>query len=62
MKPYQLTSRVLAVLEILQSRRRIMGAEIAERLEVSPRTARTYVETLRELGVPVEGEGSRGGA
>lgn len=63
MEPYRPTSRVLAVLEMLQqSRRRITGAEIAERLEVSPRTARRYVETLRELGVPVEGERGRGGA
>jgi predicted DNA-binding transcriptional regulator YafY len=62
MEPYRPTSRVLAVLEMLQSRRRITGAEIAERLEVSARTARRYVETLRELGVPVEGERGRGGA
>ena len=62
MEPYRPTSRVLTVLELLQSRRRITGAEIAERLEVSPRTARRYVETLRELGVPVRGERGRHGA
>jgi len=62
MEPYRPTSRVLAVLEMLQARRRVTGAEIAERLEVSPRTARRYVETLRELGIPVEGERGRGGA
>lgn len=62
MEPYRPTSRVLAVLELLQSRRRITGAQIAERLEVSPRTARRYVEVLRELGIPVEGECGRGGA
>ena len=62
MEPYRPTSRVLAVLELLQSRRRITGAEIAQRLEVSPRTARRYVETLRELGIPVEGERGRDGA
>ena len=50
------------MLELLQSRRRITGVEIAERLEVSPRTARRYVETLRELGVPVRGERGRHGA
>jgi predicted DNA-binding transcriptional regulator YafY len=61
MEPYRPTSRVLAVLELLQSRRRIAGAEIAERLEVSPRTVRRYVEILRELGVPVEGERGRHG-
>jgi predicted DNA-binding transcriptional regulator YafY len=62
MEPYRPTSRVLAVLELLQSRRRITGAEIAERLEVSRRSARRYVEILRELGVPVEGERGRYGA
>lgn len=53
---------MLAVLEMLQARRRVTGAQIAERLEISPRTARRYVETLREMGVPVEGERGRGGA
>ena len=62
MDPYGPTGRVLAVLEMLQARRRVTGAEIARRLEVSPRTARRYVETLREIGVPVEGERGRGGA
>ena len=50
------------MLGLLQSRRRIAGAEIAERLEVSPRTVRRYVEILRELGVPVEGERGKYGA
>ncbi len=49
-------------MELLQSRCRLTGAEIAERLEVSPRTARRYFETLRELGIPVEGERGRAGA
>jgi predicted DNA-binding transcriptional regulator YafY len=62
MEPYRPTSRVLTVLEILQSRRRISGAEIAERLGVSRRTARRYVERLRELGIPVEAERGRYGA
>ena len=62
MEPYRPTGRVLTVLEMLQARRRVTGAEIAGRLEVSPRTARRYVETLREMGVPVEGERGRGGA
>jgi predicted DNA-binding transcriptional regulator YafY len=62
MEPYRPTSRVLTVLELLQSRRGITGVEIAERLEVSSRTARRYVETLRELGVPVVGKRGRHGA
>lgn len=59
MEQYRPTGRVLAVLEMLQARRRVTGAEIARRLEVSPRTARRYVETLRELGVPWRARGAR---
>jgi predicted DNA-binding transcriptional regulator YafY len=38
------------------------GAEIARRLEVDRRTVRRYVETLREMGIPVEGERGKHGA
>ena len=55
------TARVLTVLELLQARR-MTGAELARRLEVDGRTARRYVETLREMGIPVEGERGRYGA
>ncbi len=54
--------QVLAVLELLQAWSRISGTQIAERLEVSPRTVRRYVEILQELGVPVDGERGRHGA
>ena len=50
---YHPTTRVLTVLELLQSRSRLSGAELAERLEVDRRTVRRYVSTLQELGVPV---------
>ena len=46
------TTRVLTVLELLQSRHRVTGAEIAERLEVHIRTVRRYVAMLEELGIP----------
>src|SRR5262245_42651045 len=59
---YHPTTRVLAVLELLQARGRITGAELAQRLEVDVRTARRYVETLQDLGIPVEGERGRYGA
>src|ERR1051326_4214191 len=55
------TTRVLTVLELLQSRSRMSGAELAERLDVDPRTVRRYVSTLQELGVPVESEAGRYG-
>ena len=55
------TTRVLAVLEILQSRGRLTGAELAERLEVDLRTVRRYITILQDLGIPVEGERGRAG-
>ncbi|MBD0320791.1 MAG: YafY family transcriptional regulator, partial [Gemmatimonadetes bacterium] len=59
---YRPTTRVLAVLELLQSHGRMTGAELARRLEVDPRTARRYIETLQDLGIPVEADRGRYGA
>lgn len=47
-------TRTLRLLSLLQSRRYWAGAELAARLEVSPRTLRRDVDRLRELGYPVE--------
>ena len=55
------TTRVLTVLELLQSHSRLSGAELADRLEVDRRTVRRYVSALQELGVPVESEPGRYG-
>src|SRR5215813_8883347 len=55
------TTRVLTVLELLQSRARLSGTELADRLDVDPRTVRRYVSALQELGVPVESEPGRYG-
>ena len=55
------TTRVLTVLELLQSRSRLSGAELADRLEVDRRTVRRYVSALQDLGVPVESEAGRYG-
>jgi predicted DNA-binding transcriptional regulator YafY len=59
---YHPTTRVLAVLELLQTHGRMSGAEIAERLEVDVRTARRYIEMLQDLGIPVAAERGRYGA
>ncbi|HLZ59682.1 MAG TPA: YafY family protein [Ktedonosporobacter sp.] len=59
---YRPTARVLTVLELLQSHGRMTGAELARRLEVDIRTVRNYVETLLDLGIPVEAERGRYGA
>ncbi|HVB06795.1 MAG TPA: YafY family protein [Acidimicrobiales bacterium] len=48
------SSRLLRLLSLLQRRRHWGGAELAEHLEVSPRTLRRDVERLRELGYPVD--------
>ncbi len=59
---YHPTTRVLTVLELLQSRGRITGPELAERLEVNGRTARRYIGMLQDLGIPIESERGRYGA
>ncbi|MGH2558503.1 MAG: helix-turn-helix transcriptional regulator [Thermomicrobiales bacterium] len=56
------TTRVLATLEMLQARPRLSGKDLAERLEVDPRTVRRYITILQDLGVPVEAERGRYGA
>lgn len=48
------SSRMLALLSLLQVHRDWPGDELAERLEVSPRTLRRDVDRLRELGYRVE--------
>lgn len=53
---YSPTTRLLAVLELLQSHRQMSGSEIARRLEVDTRTVRRYIVTLQDMGIPVEGE------
>ena len=50
------------MLELLQARGRMSGPELARRLEVGGRTVRRYVEVLRDLGIPVEGERGRYGS
>jgi predicted DNA-binding transcriptional regulator YafY len=47
------SSRALRLLSLLQNHRFWPGAELAERLDVSPRTLRRDVDRLRELGYPV---------
>ncbi|MET9400647.1 YafY family protein [Kitasatospora sp. NPDC002965] len=54
-------SRTLALLEILQARPGLTGAELAERLEVDARTVRRYATRLVDLGIPVQAERGRYG-
>jgi predicted DNA-binding transcriptional regulator YafY len=48
------SARLLALLSLLQMRREWTGQELADRLEVGPRTIRRDVEKLRSLGYPVQ--------
>ncbi|GAB3663314.1 YafY family protein [Actinocorallia lasiicapitis] len=58
---FETSSRLLALLSLLQSRPDWPGRELAERLGVSTRTIRNDIERLRELGYPVEaGRGPTG--
>lgn len=59
---YQPTTRLLTVLELLQARGALSGAELARRLEVDRRSIRRYITMLQDLGVPIEGmRGPTGG-
>jgi predicted DNA-binding transcriptional regulator YafY len=49
----QPTTRVLALLEMLQSRAITGGAELARELAVDRRTLRRYIVTLEDLGIPI---------
>jgi predicted DNA-binding transcriptional regulator YafY len=55
------TSRVLALLNLLQTHRHWSGPELAERLRVTDRTLRRDVERLRDLGYRVESVPGAGG-
>lgn len=48
------TARALRALEILQLRPGTTAEQLAEKLGVTPRAVRRYVEILREAGIPVE--------
>jgi predicted DNA-binding transcriptional regulator YafY len=47
------SARLLRLLSLLQTPRDWTGAELADRLEVTPRTIRNDIERLRDLGYPV---------
>jgi predicted DNA-binding transcriptional regulator YafY len=55
------TTRVLAVLELLQSQGLVSGAELARRIEVDARTLRRYISALEEMGIPITTEQGRYG-
>jgi predicted DNA-binding transcriptional regulator YafY len=58
---YHPTTRLLTILELLQTHPALSGEELARRLEVEPRTVRRYILMLQELGLPIEGNRGPGG-
>jgi predicted DNA-binding transcriptional regulator YafY len=59
---YDPIMRVLMVLEILQARDHVTGAELAERLEVDLRTVQRYIVRLKDLSIPIDSSRGVGGA
>ncbi|MFE1775980.1 helix-turn-helix transcriptional regulator [Streptomyces sp. NPDC059008] len=56
------SARLLRLLSLLQAHREWSGADLAARLDVTPRTVRRDVDRLRELGYPVHSApGTAGG-
>ena len=56
------SARLLRLLTLFQSRRDWTGAELADRLGITPRTVRRDVDRLRDLGYPVHAQpGAAGG-
>ncbi|MEV0222556.1 YafY family protein [Streptomyces sp. NPDC050704] len=55
------SARLLRLLSLLQAHREWSGANLAERLGVTPRTVRRDVDRLRELGYPVNASPGTGG-
>ncbi len=56
------SARLLALLALMQSRPDWTGAELAARLDVSPRTIRNDIDRLRTLGYPVDATRGRAGS
>ncbi|MET8677484.1 YafY family protein [Streptomyces sp. NPDC004647] len=55
------SARLLRLLSLLQAHREWSGADLADRLGVTPRTVRRDVDRLRELGYPVHASPGTGG-
>ncbi|MFH9816624.1 helix-turn-helix transcriptional regulator [Streptomyces sp. NPDC017230] len=56
------SSRLLSLLSLLQTHRDWSGDDLAERLDITPRTVRRDIDRLRELGYPIRAfKGPAGG-
>lgn len=59
---YSPTTRLLTILELLQSNHHLSGSQLARRLEISVRTVRRYIVMLQDMGIPIEAEHGPDGA
>src|ERR1700691_5106715 len=60
-KVLETSARLLELLSLFQARRYWSGADLCERLEVTPRTLRRDADRLRRLGYPVHSTSGTGG-
>jgi predicted DNA-binding transcriptional regulator YafY len=58
---YNPTTRLLTILELLQTHPSLSSMELARRLEVEPRTVRRYIQMLQDMGMPIEASHGPGG-
>lgn len=58
---YTPATRLLALLDLLQSRPRLSAQQAADALEVNTRSARRYITMLQAMGIPVEARRGRYG-
>ncbi len=58
---YSPATRLLTLLELLQSRPGRTAAQLADRLEVDARSVRRYVAMLQDMGIPIVAERGRYG-
>src|ERR1700712_4125378 len=58
---YHPTTRLLTILELLQTHHALSGAELARRLEVEPRSVRRYIMMLQDMGMPIQAVRGPGG-
>ncbi|HEY7848552.1 MAG TPA: YafY family protein [Ktedonobacterales bacterium] len=58
---YSPATRLLALLDLLQSRPRLSAEQLADALQVNTRSARRYVTMLQDMGIPVEARRGRYG-
>lgn len=58
---YHPATRLLTILELLQTHPALNGETLARRLEVEPRTVRRYITMLQDLGMPIEATRGPGG-